>query len=375
MANPNLTIPHNEVITKLNIQITQGKNLQQIRINDRPALQNVRAEYDKWYKYNATLLKKVFDDDKISHGYTEVGIIIPQHNIHEEIQGLKDDIKYDVEYLENLVNRLDLYDYIEPEKAKVVSVGDSDKTIYDNWIKWFKNNKLIAAIIIGVAVILTVFAIIKGAKEIMDIFTSSDTAQQHISNDTNKEVQEVKDYKPHIRVYSGDADLADTQEDLKKAFQINIENKGYKIDLRYTRLIPFLEVYKYDGTTSIIPLNEKQYVSESTDKVGLLVSYQTENLFDLIENINEQLVDKLTLFLSKSKEVVLIGVKLKYILQISYSNDMLDKPDKMFFEIINYNSKSISKENGENYFKLTEGGIPNKIGDLSVDFLSGIIMD
>ena len=120
---PSLRVSRKEAKNKIDKQIEKGnKFISKDDIHTTKMLPSARIEYDKWYKYNCTLLNSLFSDASIHDEYTgendAVSITIyPQKN-GEQIESYYRNIKNDIESLESIVERLPLYNESINEKVR-----------------------------------------------------------------------------------------------------------------------------------------------------------------------------------------------------------------------------------------------------------------
>lgn len=180
-------------------------------------------------------------------------------------------------------------------------------------------------------------------------------------------------YQADFRVNYGYADTLSCDKKYKEMFMVELFNDGYKVDINYTWITAFIEIYKQDSTITI-PINQPGGLCsfDYESKIGKIVSYRIDNIFSRFEDVKDRTISKIKNFIPENR---FIGFRLKYILKVSYM-DYTKSYKESFFEITDWYSPVVmSTSVGENYFNLTKGGIPYTIEDITENFLSKKILE
>jgi hypothetical protein len=104
-----LLMPREEAKQKLQAQISKGEELKAKEIGSKEALDQTRAEYYRWDTYNGKLLEAMFSTDAHQRDYLlGYGGLAEFRSLAEGINSLRDDIKYAISKVQNVLDAIDL---------------------------------------------------------------------------------------------------------------------------------------------------------------------------------------------------------------------------------------------------------------------------
>ncbi len=125
----NLVIPRGVAEERINSRIQEGIRIKDISIQTKNSLERAKAEYNKWNRFNAELLKGIFDTLELSLEY-EGSIYwfgaMPRE-INWRIGIFRKQVQKKIDALESIKERLELYD--EPGKKTVVKKEETKKLL------------------------------------------------------------------------------------------------------------------------------------------------------------------------------------------------------------------------------------------------------
>lgn len=111
-----LTASRADARGQLEARVTLGAALRDRSIDSPDQLRTAKHDYYTWDEYNASLLERLFSDDRAKKQYTSWGAMaIYERAFHVEVQEFRDDVDDKCRRLQSVIDRLELAD--EPATA------------------------------------------------------------------------------------------------------------------------------------------------------------------------------------------------------------------------------------------------------------------
>lgn len=111
---PNLAAPKEDAAAKIKAQIERGGQIRDIPIQSDQEMSRAWAEEERWSKFNAELLTRLFDNPSIAQEYDRASISFGYDQLHERIDAFREHVSERINRLESIYERLDLI----PEKLE-----------------------------------------------------------------------------------------------------------------------------------------------------------------------------------------------------------------------------------------------------------------
>jgi hypothetical protein len=168
MANPYITVTYQEAENLLKQQVLNGQNILLSVTNKTFGV--VLQQYTNWDSYNTILLNRVFDSNIIAQNYQSDTVPLRTSS------NLKSAIEKKLNFLNELTEQLHLYQIKSP----------TDETYYDSMIRWLKNNRITAFLLLLAAGIVGFSQLHEGTKQLKDclcwIIRCRDSSKYQINN-------------------------------------------------------------------------------------------------------------------------------------------------------------------------------------------------
>lgn len=124
---PALRVPRAEASRRIEERIQLGQEMLGRQITDQQGLVDLRAEFRAWHAFNRTLLLKLFTTSEIRDEYeSRVWHERASADPGAQLQGLKKDIRRQVEQITSIHGRLELYE--EPAGAGSAAMLSTEPT-------------------------------------------------------------------------------------------------------------------------------------------------------------------------------------------------------------------------------------------------------
>lgn len=145
----NLIIARDEAKRKIKDQMAKGEALLSGSINSQEDLDKLKSESRMWSDFNKELLFRIFNTDEVSKEYDHAAFRIvslgsPSFNLG--ISHAQKSVKTDLETLNSILGRLDLYDEVNTTQSNSNGVStandqlkDLHKDIYDKCHELYEN--------------------------------------------------------------------------------------------------------------------------------------------------------------------------------------------------------------------------------------------
>ncbi|ELR71771.1 hypothetical protein C900_02356 [Fulvivirga imtechensis AK7] len=201
---------------------------------------------------------------------------------------------------------------------------------------WIKENKVFFDILTTlVLTTATVYAII----------------DNHVQQKAITRLTQVQ-YEPDLKMTVGHVDSTNCfRGETGTWFIMSLINEGYKVNVDYVRVIPFIDIYHMD-TTKYIPLGQMICVNEKKVTTGLIGTYTVKNVFDFVEKIKDNTHVNIQ-HLYKDDE--LYASKMKYVVKVRYKDYLNDAYKIKFFDIDEYGSEELDLAQGNLYYDNLNG--------------------
>ena len=108
--SPQLRATAQDARDKIEMRISEGKQLLAVPISDNATLEHTNAGYDTWDEYNLALLERLFTTNKLVQEYRGVRQVVFNPPFPKAVQRLKEHIQDSIRRLESIRDRLDLYE-------------------------------------------------------------------------------------------------------------------------------------------------------------------------------------------------------------------------------------------------------------------------
>lgn len=107
---PSLVESRANAFQKIQLQIDKGQTIRNKRIDSGEGLNEARAEFSKWSKYNTELLSRLFDNSSMADEYSKYPVSIINFNptFSEMVIRFQEDVDEKINHLEAIRDRLDL---------------------------------------------------------------------------------------------------------------------------------------------------------------------------------------------------------------------------------------------------------------------------
>ena len=116
---PNLVVSREDAKDRIKKQIEEGNELKELPISSEQHLEEAKAKYSKWTKYNKELLRRLFDNDSIVREYNQaIGVAVPfMPKFAWHVNSFRKRVQDSITKLEAIVEKLDLIPVISEEKS------------------------------------------------------------------------------------------------------------------------------------------------------------------------------------------------------------------------------------------------------------------
>ena len=106
-----LRVPLADAEAQLRDRVERGSAILAAPINDKGALDRVRAQYYTWDEYNGTLLKRLFTSPELAQEYSYWGIAVVggPRSLADDVREFRKDLTDKLRRLESVIERLPLY--------------------------------------------------------------------------------------------------------------------------------------------------------------------------------------------------------------------------------------------------------------------------
>ncbi len=105
--------------------MAKGGDLLARQFDTKEAFEKTHKEYYRWDKYNIELIRNLFTTEKFAEEYRGFAIAGgPYRSLQEEVAHYREDLNYDLEKLQSLIDRLELIPE-DPNITKSVVVSEA----------------------------------------------------------------------------------------------------------------------------------------------------------------------------------------------------------------------------------------------------------
>lgn len=126
---------------KIEARVELGKDIVGMPIANEGQLAEAKAKRDKWHDFNRDLLETLFTNAKVAreyehNSYARVGFVsMGPTPLYEKVENFKESLIRKINALENIAERLELYDQIIPEssleqKQNESGVSNSNNSVF-----------------------------------------------------------------------------------------------------------------------------------------------------------------------------------------------------------------------------------------------------
>lgn len=118
-----LIVPLAAARDRVSRQISSGRQLLETTISSQDELHEAKAEYHRWWDYNAELLKQIVNTDQLAQEFQgiAIGVVGGRSTLSEEIDELRSNLRYDLNRLSSIHDKLELFPVSAVDQAQDVA--------------------------------------------------------------------------------------------------------------------------------------------------------------------------------------------------------------------------------------------------------------